>query len=87
MVNNDLFKKLERKLDSSSLKFKIKENLRLKRKNFYLVNIQWGNTISVNNDIFKFIESNQKKFKFEEIPLKKSEAIFLILKILFRTKI
>ena len=26
MVNNDLFKKLERKLDSSSLKFKIKEN-------------------------------------------------------------
>ena len=75
MVNNDLFKNLERKLDSSSLKFKIKENLRFrKEKNFYLVNIQWGNTISVNNDIFKFIESNQKKeFKFEEIPFKKNQ--------------
>ena len=37
-------------------KFKIKENLRFrKEEDFYLINIQWGNTISVNNQISEFI--------------------------------
>ena len=82
MIENEIFKKLEEKLDKNLLKLNIKKNLRFrKEKDFYLVNIQWGNTISINNNIYTFLNEHlEKEFFANEIPLKKSEIIFLILK-------
>ena len=52
--------------------FKARQTLRFrKEKDFYLVNIQWGNTISVNNAIGKFLmefKSSGKKFTIEDFP-------------------
>ena len=81
MIDNDLFKKIEQKLDDGLI-FKIKKDLRFREENgFDLVNIQWGNTISVTKDISNFIKKFEKnEFKLEKIPFNKPTIVFLILK-------
>ena len=58
----------------SHISFKVRETLRFrKEKDFYLVNIQWGNTISVDNTIGKFLidfKSSGKQFTIEDFPNK-----------------
>jgi len=82
LVNDDIFKNLEKKLDNPDLSFKLNSNLRhRKEKGFDLINIQWGNTISVKNEIAKFVKNNKGKMvKAKEIPFDKSTTVFLILK-------
>ena len=82
LINEKMFKELEKKLDDPNLPLKINENLRHRpEKGFDLINIQWGNTISVKNEISNFIKENKyKELKANEIPFDKPTIIFLILK-------
>ncbi len=81
MIDDTLFKKLEQKLDEDVI-FGINKDLRFRKEDgFDLVNVQWGNTISVTKQISEFIQKFQnKEFKIHDIPFDKATIVFLILK-------
>ena len=81
MIDNDLFKRIEQKL-SENLTLYIKKNLRFREENgFDLINIQWGNTISVSKEISAFIKKfKNNNFYIKDMPFNKPTIVFLILK-------
>ena len=88
LINEEIFKKLEKELENTDLSFEVNPKLRFrKEKDFYLINIQWGNSISINNKISEFIITNLgKTIKVKEIPFDKPTIIFLILKDMIKNK-
>ena len=88
LINEEIFKKLEKELENTDLSFEVNSKLRFrKEKDFYLINIQCGNSISINNKISEFIITNLgKTIKVKEIPFDKPTIIFLILKDMIKNK-
>ena len=88
MIDDHIFKDLEKKLENSNLTLTVNNNLRHRQeKGFHLINIQWGNSISVKNEIAEFTKNNKgKTLKISEIPFNKSTIIFLILKNILQNK-
>jgi len=88
MIDDEIFKNLEKKLDKSDLTLKINSNLRHRQEEgFYLINVQWGNSISVRNEIAEFTKNKKgQTLKIAEIPFNKSTIVFLILKNILQNK-
>ncbi len=75
---------LFKEMDPSTV-FQVSDRLRFrKEKDFYLVNIQWGNTIEVETDIAEFLKSHQQqrhKFTLTDFGVhRKSELASLLAK-------
>ena len=79
---------LEKKLDTPGLTLTINSNLRHRNEEgFYLVNVQWGNSISVRNEIAEFTKNKKgQALNISEIPFNKSTIVFLILKNILQNK-
>lgn len=87
-IQSKTFKEIENLLDQKNAEIKISQSLRFREeKDFFLVNIQWANTISLNKNLGTFIKNNiNTKLKVKNIHFPKPLIVFLILKNVFILK-
>lgn len=88
MVDNEDFKELEKVINEENRMFEINTNIRFREeKDFYLLNIRWANTISLNYELGLFLKKNINKNLFlKDFPCSMLEVKFLIIKGVLKIK-